>query len=95
MWKVRPNISFADLEKFGYRLEEFDYVANKPYNYVLYVKEVFRDAILGYGVVILVKDGVVEVRKCYSYSYQILDDNDCQFYINDLIRAEMLERIGS
>ena len=40
MLKIKDNVDLKELEKFGFEFYDFDYVANKPYDYSLYINNV-------------------------------------------------------
>ena len=93
MLKIKDNVDLKELEKFGYNFLEFDHIANKPYEYSLYVKDYNKTIADNNSVVVLIKERNVQVCKQANGYYGILDDGLSRMYIQDLIQAGLVEKV--
>lgn len=93
MLKIIDNVDLKELEKFGFEFYDFDYVANKPYDYSLYIKQCDFDYMKQIAYEVIIKARNIEVRKCEPCGYSVVDDETSKLYINDLIQAGLIEKV--
>lgn len=93
MLKIKDEVDLKELEKFGFEFRDFDYVINKPYKNPKYVKEILRDEVNGFSIVVVIENRFVEVRKCRYIGYSILNDEESKKYIQILIQAGLVKKV--
>lgn len=93
MFKVKKEVDLKTLENFGYKLHDFNYLTNKPFTFSLYIKDCGYDELNGVGYGVNIKERDVEIRKCYSCGYEILDDIKGEKFVADLIQAGIVEKV--
>ena len=94
MLKIKDDVDLKELERFEYQFVKFNYIANKPYENPRYIKEVYNDIINRFNLVVVIDNRLISVEKYFDTYYELIEDESSKLYIQDLIQAGLVEKVG-
>lgn len=89
--KIRDDVDLKELEKFGYQVNEFNYVKNEPYETPLCIKGV-KGKNKFQHILIFIENRIIGCEKTWSYWYYPYKRIPRK-YIQDLIDADFVEKV--